>query len=251
MKVIIIEDENLAARQLSEQIKRIDNDITVEVMLDSVSSAVKWFNENEQPDLAFFDIQLGDGLSFEIFEQTRVKCPVIFTTAFDEYALQAFKVNSVDYILKPLDVDELKQALDKFKQNWQKEVKPDTTVYEKVYKMLSNDYKSRFLIKVGEHLKTFPVEKINLFFSMDKSSFLKADSGKDYAIDYSLEQLEHLVNPELFFRVNRKFLVNLNAITDIISYSNSRLKIITTHATDEEIIVSRDKVKEFKSWLDR
>lgn len=252
MNVLIIEDEKLAADHLSALIKLYDQEIKILDRLDSVKKSVAWFNTNQQPELVFMDIQLADGISFEIFEQTIVQCPIIFTTAFNEYALKAFKVNSIDYLLKPIDFDELKIAIDKYK-----EVRglPEQSQYQKVMdsvlNMLTDNYKQRFVIKVGEHIKSIPVDNILYFYSLEKATFLHTTDDYNYVIDYSIEQLENLVDPQKFYRINRKYLISMDSIDDIISYSNSRLKIELKHSKDMDAIVAREKVNKFKKWLDR
>lgn len=255
MKIIIIEDEQLAAKRLLELILKYDPEIEILGEFDTVEKSVKWFNSNPPPDLIFMDIQLADGLSFEIFEQTMITSPVIFTTAYDQYAIKAFKVNSIDYLLKPIDFDELSTAIEKFiKIHFEKipeNLSSKNIAFDKVLQLLTKEYKSRFVIKVGEHIKSIPVENIICFYSLEKASFLQTNKNNNYVLDYSLEQIEGLVNPDDFFRVNRKYIINLKAIADIISYSNSRLKIIIKGNNDEDIIVSREKVKSFKAWLEK
>jgi len=253
MKVLIIEDEVMAAERLQEMIGNIIPDVDMLGILDSISSASRWFAANDAPDLAFFDIQLADGLSFEIFQQAEVACPVIFTTAFDEYALKAFKVNSIDYLLKPIDKDELKSAIDKYRNIHQVSGArlPEPQHIDHVFKLLTRKYKSRFLIRVGEHIRTIPVEEILCFYSMAKASYIQTSEDRHYVVDQALDNIEPLIDPDHFFRVNRKFIIALDAIKDIISHSNSRLKIHLKLPTEEEIIVSRDNVKDFKNWLDR
>ncbi len=255
MKVVVIEDEVLAAERLIDLLKKYDLNIEILGIFDSVKRSVQWFKKNTHPDLSFMDIQLADGLSFEIFEQTIVNCPVIFTTAFDEYAVRAFKVNSIDYLLKPIDFNELSAAIDKFKSiqlSKSKNIKQtDNKVFDKVLNMLTQQYKNRFVIKVGEHIKFISIEDINYFYSLEKATYIKTENNNDYVIDYSLEQLENLIDPLLFFRINRKYLISLNSIMDIITYSNSRLKIKLSNSKDNDIIVSREKVQNFKKWLDR
>ena len=202
--------------------------------------------------MAFFDIQLSDGVSFEIFEKTWVYCPVIFTTAFNEYAVRAFKVNSIDYLLKPIDEDELKRAIDKFKQtHLAKNDMIQPAILDKFLHLLTNNYKQRFVIKVGEHIRSVPVENILYFYSMEKATFLNTMDDHNYIIDFSLEQVENIVDPEFFFRINRKYIITMDSILDIITYSNSRLKIELKHSDNQDVIVAREKVKQFKKWLDR
>lgn len=252
MKVLIIEDEKLAADHLISLILKYDSSIKIVHRIDTVKKGIKWFMENEHPDLAFFDIQLADGLSFEIFENTQVDCPVIFTTAFNEYALKAFKVNSVDYLLKPIDFQELKQAIDKFLRNQGNiQVSKYQEVVSNMMQMLSDNYKQRFVVKVGEHIKSVAVSNILYFYSLEKATFMHTADDHNYVIDYSLDQLEGLLDPSVFFKINRKYLISMNAIDDIISYSNSRLKIELKHSTDMDAIVAREKVGKFKTWLDQ
>jgi len=249
MNCLIVEDEKVAAERLSGLIKKYDPTIDITGIVQSVKNAVQWLNTHQAPDLIFMDIQLADGLSFEIFEQTIVKTPVIFTTAYDEYALKAFKVNSIDYLLKPVDLNELKNAIDKFKaNNLHKEI--PVQVFDNILHSLTKNYKNKFVIKVGEHIKVFTTEDVQCFYSLEKYTFLQNNSGRDYAISYSLDQLEDLSDPARFFRINRKFIVSLPAITDIVSYSNSRLRVKLKSNDSDELIVSREKVQDFKKWLE-
>ncbi|MHC1704169.1 MAG: LytR/AlgR family response regulator transcription factor [Tenuifilaceae bacterium] len=250
MNYIIIEDERLSAERLAGLIKKSFPDFELVKTLDSVKSAVKWLSHNEQPQLAFFDIQLADGLSFEIFEQLSIEFPVIFTTAFNEYAIKAFKVNSIDYLLKPIDEDELKGAVNKFKLSNSKPRKIENDAIALALSQLTNNYKSRFLVKVGEHLRMINIEDVATFISMEKSTFIRTFNSRDYGIDFTLDQLEELLDPKNFFRINRKFIINIKSIQDIIAYSNSRLKLKLSISTDEDIIVSRERVVAFKKWLE-
>lgn len=249
MNCLIIEDEKAAAERISGLIKKYDQSIEILGIIQSVKNAVKWLNINQVPDLIFMDIQLADGLSFEIFEQTIVKVPVIFTTAYDEYALKAFKVNSIDYLLKPIDQDELNNAIDKFKENNTTKEIP-AQVFDNILHSLTKNYKSKFVIKVGEHIKVFKIDDVQCFYSMEKYTFLQNNLGRDYAIDYSLDQLADLLDPSKFFRINRKFIISFSAISDIIRFSNSRLKVKLLSNTSDELIVSREKVQDFKKCLE-
>jgi len=250
-KIIIIEDEKPSARRLQRMLSEIN--IEAQAMLHSVEEAVQWFQNNEHPDLILLDIQLSDGLSFEIFEQVNVNSAIIFTTAYDEYALKAFKLNSIDYLLKPIDGEELESAINKFKisQSAPNNLQVDL---EQIKKLLVNpldkNYKNRFTIKIGQHLKIISVNDIECFYSENKGTYIFTSDNRDYLIDRSLEQLDSSLEPVKFFRVNRKFYVNIRAIKDIISYTNSRLKVILNTFSDHEIIVSREKVKDFKKWLE-
>jgi DNA-binding LytR/AlgR family response regulator len=249
MNCLIIEDEKVAAERLSGLIKKYDPTIDITGIVQSVKNAVQWLNTHQAPDLIFMDIQLADGLSFEIFEQTIVKTPVIFTTAFDEYALKAFKVNSIDYLLKPVDLNELKNAIEKFKKN-NLPIKIPVQVFDNILHSLTKNYKNKFVIKVGEHIKVFSTEDVQCFYSIVKNTFLQNNSGRDYAISYSLDQLEDLLDPSRFFRINRKFIVSSLAISDIVSYSNSRLLVRLNSNDSNDLIVSREKVQDFKKWLE-
>ena len=249
---IIVEDEKLSAKRLAVMVQKILPNSRLLAMLDSVSSTVRWLQQNNHPQLAFFDIQLADGLSFEIFEQCNIEFPTVFTTAFNEYALKAFKVNSIDYLLKPINEQELQAAIQKFAKGRmpQPEALSSQTIANAL-KMLNNTYKSRFLVRVGEHIRMIPIEEVVVFYSESKATFLKTISNRHYAIDYTLEQVSSMIDPLSFFPVSRKYLVALSSITDIIAYSGSRLKLKLLVETDEEVLVSREKVNEFKEWLDR
>ncbi|MDG2193896.1 MAG: LytTR family DNA-binding domain-containing protein [Polaribacter sp.] len=251
MNVLIIEDEKPAARRLSRML--VDLGVAADQMLHSVEESIHWFQNNKHPDLIFLDIQLSDGLSFEIFDHVTISSAIIFTTAYDEYALQAFKLNSIDYLLKPIDKGELKAAVDKYKnqQTQQSEIHIN---FDDIKKLLihpvDRKYKKRFTIKVGQHLKVIPVDDIECFYSENKGTYLHTTSNRNYLLDGALEHLSTVLNPECFFRVNRTFIVRIDAIKDIIAYANSRLKIVLNSYSETEIIVSRERVKEFKNWID-
>ena len=251
MTTIIIEDEKPAARRLNRMLG--DLDIKVDTMLHSVQESIAWFTANEHPDLIFLDIQLSDGLSFEIFDVIEIKSSIIFTTAYDEYALKAFKLNSIDYLLKPIDDDELKTAVDKYQERIPKQQQLQVD-FEDIKKLLVNPmhrvYKKRFTAKVGQHLKIFSVEEIECFYSENKGTYLHTTDNRNYLIDTTLEALEKELNPLQFFRTGRKFYININAIKDIISYTNSRLQVKLHHFDEQDIIVARERVKDFKEWLE-
>ncbi|MCG8838085.1 response regulator transcription factor [Tenacibaculum dicentrarchi] len=251
MNVIIIEDEKPAARRLKRMLSELN--IEAQTMLHSVEESINWFQNNKHPDLIFLDIQLSDGLSFEIFEEIEVKSAIIFTTAYDEYALKAFKLNSIDYLLKPLDQDELKVAFDKFKEHQPK--KSDIKInIDAIRKLLVNPvdrkFKKRFTIKVGQHIKIIPIDQIVCLCSKNKATYIHTNANRNYLIDNSLEYWQKQLNPECFFRVNRTFIIHINAIKDIISYTNSRLQLMLNYYDKTEIIVSRERVKTFKNWID-
>jgi len=252
MKILIVEDEPLAAAQLAANIAVLKPGAQILAVCDTVKSAVDWLQKNPAPDLSFFDIQLGDGLSFEIFEKIDFRQPVIFITAFNQYAIQAFKVNSIDYLLKPIDRNELERALTKFDNLSQPKANGITAhaMEELISSLKKKTYKERFLVKVGTHLRVAETTDILYFYSFQKGTFLKLNDGKDYLLDQSLEQIEELVDPAAFFRINRKYLVSLKCISDVISYSNSRLKLKVQHPIDDEFLVAREKVKDFKEWLE-
>lgn len=253
MNILIIEDEPQAAKRMETLMKELERDVNILAKIDSVKNAVDWIANNPPPDLILMDIQLADGISFSIFEKCSVQSPVIFTTAYDEYALKAFKVNSIDYILKPVDKDELSAALKKFRSMTR--TAPDTKVLldniGQAVQMLTKRYKSRFMIKVGEHLKTIETASLLYFYSQDKATFCYTVDNRSLILDYTIEQLEEMTDPMVFFRVNRKYLVSAAAITDIISYTNSRLKLKLKGSTDDDVIVARERVQDFKEWLDR
>ncbi|MBE7653483.1 LytR/AlgR family response regulator transcription factor [Tenacibaculum finnmarkense] len=251
MNVIIIEDEKPAARRLKRMLSELN--IEAKTMLHSVEESINWFQNNEHPDLIFLDIQLSDGLSFEIFEEIEVKSAIIFTTAYDEYALKTFKLNSIDYLLKPLDQDELKVAFDKFKEHQPKksDIKINIdAIRELLVNPVDRKFKKRFTIKVGQHIKMIPIDQIVCLYSENKATYIHTNTNRNYLIDNSLEYWQEQLNPEYFFRVNRTFIIHVNAIKDIISYTNSRLQLVLHFYDESEIIVSRERVKVFKNWID-
>lgn len=255
MNILIVEDEDLAVEGLTLQLRRHDPVFKVVGAVDSVKSAVQWLTNNPFPDVAFFDIQLADGLSFEIFEQIKVTFPVVFTTAYDAYALRAFQVNSVDYLLKPVALEDLKRAFDKLQllKGAPAQVSNTGLDLEMIRQMLTRStprYKTRFMVKVGDHLSAFTVEEIDYFWGENKTVWMRLKTGRKYVLDYTLEELEDLLNPELFYRLNRKYIVTFGAIKDVVAYSNSRLKVVLKDAADaEDILVSREKAEDFRIWL--
>ncbi len=250
MNILIVENEIPAADKLINILKNIDKSITVLGVTETVEETINRLQETPQPDLILMDIQLDDGLCFEIFETIKVDIPVIFTTAYDEYTLKAFKVNSIDYLLKPIDEESLKAALKKYKKLY-----ADNDPFRKDFKQLlyefRNQYKSRFLVKIGEKYRSVPVSEISHFHILERNVFLNDSHGKDYGVDYSLEQLQNMLDPRKFFRINRECIVNINAIETMYTYSSSRLRLtLKSGQTKEEFVVSRDKVPEFKKWID-
>jgi len=251
MNVLIIEDEKPAARRLNRMLATLD--IEVQQMLHSVEESLNWLQNNAHPNLIFLDIQLSDGLSFEIFEEIDVKSAIIFTTAYDEYALKAFKLNSIDYLLKPLDEDELKMAVNKFKTNQPQHTGIQVNL-DDIKKLLINPvdrkFKKRISIKIGQHIKIINIDEIECFYSENKATYIHTSENRNYLLDNSLEHWQEQLDSENFFRVNRTYIVHINAIKDIITYSNSRLKLILHTYNNQEIIVSRERVKDFKNWID-
>ena len=263
LRALIVEDEPLAARRLADMLARQPDPVQILGTAESVAQAVQLLEAGPAPDVLFLDIHLADGLSFEIFEQTAVRCPVIFTTAYDQYALQAFKVNSVDYLLKPIDAEELTAALAKLRARLPAApaapAQPafDPALLAQLMQQMQQapaaaSYKSQFVVRVGEHLKVVPVEQIAYFFSLEKATFLQTVEGRKFVVDYTMDQLETLLDPRRFFRLNRAYLAQQTAIQDIIHYTNSRLQtVLKPVAPDAQVLVSREKVNVFKSWLDR
>jgi len=250
MNIIIIEDEKPAARLLQRKVEKLGLQITA--LLHSVEESVLWFQNNQHPDLIFLDIQLSDGLSFEIFENIDIKSAIIFTTAYDEYALRAFKLNSIDYLLKPIDEEELETAVNKFKAR-NSNTSNLSLDFEMIKKMLVNPidrtFKRRFTIKMGQQLKMINIDEVECFFSENKGTYLHTFENRNYLLDGTLEQLEAELDPQNFFRVSRKFIIPMKGIKEIQLHSNSRLKVILPSYKDDEIIVSREKVADFKTWI--
>ncbi len=251
MTTIIIEDEKPSARRLARLLA--DLDVEVSTMLHSVEESIAWFNSNGHPDLIFLDIQLSDGLSFEIFDAVEVQSAIIFTTAYDEYALQAFKLNSIDYLLKPIDDEELEVAIKKYRMLKPKSQKLALD-FDDIKKLLVNplerEYKKRFTARVGQHLKIINADEVECFYSENKGTYAATSEGRNYLLDTTLENLEDELEPKIFFRVSRKFYININYIKDIVSYTNSRLQIKLNRFQEQEIIVSRERVRDFKLWLE-
>lgn len=250
MRILIIEDEKPAASRLSKMLQGHFQDAELIGNLDTVSRAIRWFGENPVPDLIFCDIQLADGISFEIFEQVKVNSPIIFTTAFDQYAIRAFQVNAIDYLLKPIDPKELELAVEKFNSRI---IQPslDLNLLKTLIQPQTKSFKSRFLVRFGEKIQSVSIEEIAFFFSEERVTFLQTHAGKKYVLDSTLEQIEGQVDPGFFFRLNRKYLCHIDAVEEVLTYSNSRLKVSLRNCTDTDILVSREKVADLKDWLDR
>ena len=250
MNIIIIEDEKPAARLLERKIEKLGYSITT--LLHSVEESLLWFQSNPHPDLIFLDIQLSDGLSFEIFEQIDIKSAVIFTTAYDEYALRAFKLKSIDYLLKPIDEEELATAISKFENQFQVN-RVSNLDFEAIKRMLVNpiskEYRKRFSVKIGQQIKVIDVAEIECLYSENKGTYIHTFDNRDYLIDSSLEVVEAELNPNDFFRISRKYIIPLQSVKEIQVYSNSRLKISLPTYKANEVIVARERVTDFKNWL--
>ena len=250
MKVVIIEDEKLLAEHLTILLQKIDESITVVNYFDTITASVNAFKEGLNADLIFMDIHLADGNSFEIFNQIQFEIPVIFTTAFDNYAIQAFKQNSIDYLLKPITLKELQFAIEKFKKHQLSGNKDLISSIATAYQHLNKEYKTRFLVKSGQTIDTVKTEEIHHFETKESLSFLVTNKGNHYLIDYTLDQLETMLQPKNFFRINRKIILNIHSIEKVNTYFNSRLSIATKFLDNDSKIVSRDRVNDFKKWLD-
>jgi DNA-binding LytR/AlgR family response regulator len=249
MKVLIFEDETRAANHLQRLLAKVAPEMTILAKLESVRDGVKYLQNNPEPELIFSDIQLADGLSFEIYKQVAVKCPIIFTTAYDHYAIEAFQTNGIDYLLKPIEEERLRQSITKARH-----FSPGL-VLEKLLAINNPSsgkaHKSRFMVKVGDKIRSVPVEEILVFYSQEKASFIRTSDAHTYCIDYALDQLEPMLDSEKYFRINRKYIVSIDACTNILAWTNSRLRLKIDGIDDSEIIVARERVQEFKNWLDR
>jgi len=249
--ILIIEDELPAALRLEKLLKSIDPGILIVERIDTVESAVKWFKSNPHPDLIMLDIQLGDGNSFEIFKKVKVESYIIFTTAYDEYAIKAFELNSIDYLLKPVDEKSLSHSLDKFRKFRSHNISSNIDNLLDVIEKRDFRFKRRFMVTISGKIKIIETGNIAFFYSKDKNSFLCTTEKRHYPVDYSLDQLEALVNPDLFFRVNRQYIVQYKSIDKIDLLSKSRIRISTSPQADEEILVSTARTSDFRSWLER
>ncbi|MDH5398945.1 MAG: LytTR family DNA-binding domain-containing protein [Cyclobacteriaceae bacterium] len=252
MKVLIIEDEKPAAEKLMRLLEKYDQGIEILAMLGSVESSVGWLKTNqENADLVFMDVQLTDGLAFHIFDRVKVVLPVIFITAFDEYALDAFRANGIDYLLKPITFSTLSASLQKMellKRQLQPVVVDD--LHRRLGGLGSKRYKQRFMVKFGDHIRSVPTENVSYFYAEGRDVYLYTAGNSKFIIDFRLEDLEPILDPVHFFRPNRSFVLNIEHISDVLVYSNSRLRVITQPEPAKEIIVSRDRVSDFKEWFD-
>jgi DNA-binding LytR/AlgR family response regulator len=250
-KILIIEDERLAAEKLERLILNLRPGWEVLGPIETVNHSVKWLSTNPVPDLIMMDIHLSDGISFDIFDQVNLLSPVIFTTAYDEYAIRAFKVNSIDYLLKPIDPDALEAALVKFERLGSFLV-IDKQRTDDLRQQMGQTYKSRFLVRVGSNMISVLTRDIQYFFISERSLFFHTFQGKTYDIDYSLEQLQQIIDPGQFFRINRNCMVNIDAVSKLVSYSSSRIKLeLQPEVKSDDLIVSRERVADFRKWMDR
>ncbi|HQR00145.1 MAG TPA: LytTR family DNA-binding domain-containing protein [Ferruginibacter sp.] len=255
MKILIIEDEELAVKKLHKMLIGIDDSIEVIANLDSIESSVEWLENNETPDLIMMDIELLDGQSFEIFNRVKVKSPVIFTTSYDEYALKAFKVNSVDYLLKPIQREDLTAALNKYRQMFaapaasQPSINMDMLVKELQQKLQPREYRKRFLVKNVQKLVSVETDDIAYFYSDGRLNFFKTTDNKKYVVDYTMDELDGMLDPDKYFRISRSFFVSIDSVDQINDYFGNRLILTLKPAVDKEALVSREKVTDFKKWL--
>lgn len=250
MHALIVEDERLSADRLKKQIQKVSAEIEIMGIMDSVASALDWFRDNSPPDLVFLDIQLNDGTGFDLLNQVDLTFPVIFTTAYDNYAIKAFKFNGVDYLLKPVDEQELRNSIQKVRQNASLDGSTPAEDYGKLNKIITGDFKKRFLIKIGDQFQSIAVGEIAFFEYSEGMCYTFTREGKRLPLDYTMDQLESLLNPLEFFRINRQLLISLGSIKEIHSYFNSRLLLKLSPQLDHEVIVSRDRVNDFKCWMD-
>lgn len=247
--VLILEDEEPAVKRLKKLLSETVEETEVVAVLDSISAAKQWLQENKQPDLMLVDIHLADGISFELFKQVEVTCPIIFTTAYDEYALQAFKLNSVDYLLKPVKKDELQQALNKYTKLNPKQALNIDQLLQAVSQSPGDRYRQRFIIRYGEHIKTVETKDAAYFYTEARANFLITNDGKRYVIDFNLDQLEQMLNPDVFFRINRQFIISIGSIDEMTTWTKGRVMIKLKPASKIETIVSTERSPEFKKWL--
>ncbi len=254
MKIMIFEDEKIAANRLCQMLQELHAEADVVAIVEGIKSGLQWLRENAEPDLIFMDIQLADGICFELFDQIKISCPVIFVTAFDKFAIQAFKFNSLDYILKPLSQKDLNFAMQKF-LNLQSQTKLTTTPYlapetlKTLLNLLKPNYKSRFFIKINNTIHSIPTKEINFFYSADSNTLMTNSLGRNFVIDFTLDDLEKVLNPDSFFRINRKYLVHIDAIEKIQTYSKGRIQINLKQGPVMALQISRAKTKGFREWL--
>lgn len=255
MKILIVEDEDLAVKKLKKTLSAVDETATVVGEADSIKGTVQWLENNPSPDLILMDVELADGQSFEIFNHVKVKSPVIFITSYDEYALKAFKVNSVDYLLKPVQKEDLEAAINKFrdmKKLYADESKPEPDIellMKKLQQFQAKEYRKRFLVKHGQKLVSVEVSDIAYFFSDGRLNFFKTTDNRKFVVDYTMDELNDMLDPEQYFRISRSFFISVNSVAQIHDHFGNRLLLELSPIIDKEVIVSREKVTEFKTWL--
>lgn len=258
MNILIVEDEDLAVKKLQKTLAAVQPDAKVIGVTDSIEATVEWLADNERPDLILMDIELSDGQSFEIFKQAEVKSPVIFTTSYDEYALKAFKVNSVDYLLKPVQQEDLKKALEKYKDLFAKKAESnesksqlnvDSLVKQLQQTLQPKEHRKRFLVKHAQRLVSIEIDDIAYFYSDGRLNFFKTKDNKKYVVDYTMDELESMLDPERFFRISRSSFVSIQSIDRIEDYFGNRLILTLSPANDKEALVSRERTADFKKWM--
>jgi two-component system, LytTR family, response regulator LytT len=258
MKILIVEDEDLAVKKIQKTLSAVDSEAVVTGITDSIKSTVEWLQQNPQPDLILMDIELADGQSFEIFNLVEVKSPVVFTTSYDEYALKAFKVNSIDYLLKPVQKEELQAALNKYKKMKEtytaqpeesRDLSLDSLVKELQRKLQPKEYRKRFLVKHAQKLVSIEIDEIAYFFSDGRLNFFKTCDNRKFVVDYTMDELEDMLDPQQYFRISRSFYVSVNCIDKIEDYFGNRLILQLKPVVDKEALVSREKVADFKKWM--
>ena len=251
MRILIVEDEPAAAGRLRSLLQRHVPDADIAATTESVKETAQWLIDRGMPELIFLDIQLADGLSFELFDLLEIRCPVIFTTAYDEYALKAFRVNSVDYLLKPINGTDLERAVKKFRNLYQGHAERGQSLQQlrELIGKFGSSYRNRFVIRVGDHIKSIQVSEVGYFMSREKITFACGRDQRRHILDHSLDQLEKMLDPQQFFRISRQYIVNLDAVADVTVYSSSRLRVILKEGSDMHLLVSREKTGLFKSWL--
>lgn len=250
MKILILEDEEQALNRLQKIIAGVVPDAKIVGTATSITEAINWFHTNPMPDLVFMDIQLSDGNSFQIFSSVKIVCPVIFTTAYESFALQAFKVNSVDYLLKPIDENDVKRAVVKLKMLQRS---PSFTIdYAEILKAVqqpAKKYKDRFIIKLGDTIKSLLVADIAYFFTENKTNFVCTNDGRRFPVDFNLDQIEEMLNPAIFFRINRQFIIGHHAIEEMKAHTRSRINVKLCPPTRLDTIVAIDRAHDFRNWL--
>jgi two-component system, LytTR family, response regulator LytT len=250
MRILIVEDETLAAQRLRKLLVDIDPTVEVAAVVNSIVSTVDWLKGNDLPDLILMDVELADGQCFEIFKRIHITTPIIFTTSYDEYAIQAFKVNSVDYLLKPVGVDDLRASL--YKYNTFHGSPTAIPVFEQLlqyFQKMKRTYRDRFLVKTGSRYISLEIDVIAYFYFEERLTFIKTWKGESFVIDFSLDELEQMLSPEHFFRVNRQYIIHHRAVVSIHDYFNSKLLLTLNPPAKQEVIISRERSSQFKSWM--